>query len=366
MTETNAIADLCVLIPARNEAVLIGQCIESVLDAGILPMDIVVVDDCSVDKTAEIAKKYAINVLLNETNIGKAASIQRAIMSLNLLEHYKYLALLDGDTCINSNFFSIALKRLGNNSNIVLLSGCHKSVRYNWLTAYRSYVYFFSHLIYKPGQSVMKVILVAPGCSSIYRTSVMKYLDWSGNTLVEDMDLTIQIYRKKLGQVAYEKRSIAYTQDPRNLKDYWGQMLRWATGTWQVVKKHRIPLGLQGIDFEFALLLGEGTLFSLVVVLLPLWITLYPRKTMTLFFIDQLLTLTIAVPLSIIEKRTDVLKYFFLFPFIRLIDCVVLLYSFWTIIVRNEKRTDWFSAHRYSQKSNLEKKGEKPCPCPDI
>ena len=49
---------MCVVIPAHNEELLIGRCIQSVLDAGVLPQNVYVVDDRSSDRTAQTAGSF--------------------------------------------------------------------------------------------------------------------------------------------------------------------------------------------------------------------------------------------------------------------------------------------------------------------
>jgi glycosyltransferase involved in cell wall biosynthesis len=53
----------CILIPARNEELGIGGTIRSVLDAGVPPSDIYVIDDGSTDRTGDIARSLGANVL---------------------------------------------------------------------------------------------------------------------------------------------------------------------------------------------------------------------------------------------------------------------------------------------------------------
>jgi chlorobactene glucosyltransferase len=50
---------LSVVIPARNEAVNVEACVRSVLAADYRPLELVVVDDCSTDGTAEIVRRIA-------------------------------------------------------------------------------------------------------------------------------------------------------------------------------------------------------------------------------------------------------------------------------------------------------------------
>jgi cellulose synthase/poly-beta-1,6-N-acetylglucosamine synthase-like glycosyltransferase len=87
-----------VLMTAYNREQYIGEAIESVLNSAYSNYELIVVDDCSTDKTLAIARKYEsqdtrIKVYANETNLGdypnrnKAASYAKG----------KYLKYLDSD-----------------------------------------------------------------------------------------------------------------------------------------------------------------------------------------------------------------------------------------------------------------------------
>jgi glycosyltransferase involved in cell wall biosynthesis len=67
---------LCVLLPAKDEAVGIARTLRSILRAGVLPADVYVIDDGSRDGTGEIARSFDVNVVRNEKNIGKAHSLR--------------------------------------------------------------------------------------------------------------------------------------------------------------------------------------------------------------------------------------------------------------------------------------------------
>ena len=65
------------MLPAKDEAVGIGRTLRSILQAGLLPADVYVIDDGSSDGTGEIARGFGVNVARNEKNIGKAHSLGR-------------------------------------------------------------------------------------------------------------------------------------------------------------------------------------------------------------------------------------------------------------------------------------------------
>lgn len=50
-----------IIMPAYNAEQYIGEAIESVIAQTYADWELVIVDDCSKDKTAEIAQNYAVN-----------------------------------------------------------------------------------------------------------------------------------------------------------------------------------------------------------------------------------------------------------------------------------------------------------------
>lgn len=339
---------LCVIVPAKNEGLVLEGTLSSLLTADVSPKDIFVVDDGSSDNTGAIARHLGVMLLRNETNIGKAQSIARVVKHFKLTSRYDLIALMDADTRVDPQYFTAVKQRFAGDEEVAVVCGQAKSSPHNWLTAYRCLVYFLSQFIYKDGQSNMGVITVAAGCATTYRSDIFEELEWNNDTLVEDMDSTVQVHRKRLGAIVYEKNAVVHTQDPKTLRDYIKQMSRWYTGTWQVFKKYRMLTGTKKIDWEYKLLTGEGLIFSIAYALLPLLLLVFPKLIFMLIF-DICFTVLMALVVSIVEKRKDVALYAPAFLFIRYVDCVVFLYTFWNTVVRRQQALKWFSVERYHQ-----------------
>ncbi len=62
-----------VVIPAYNEELTIGTMIKEIIP--LKPTQLIVVNDCSSDNTANILDQYAITTIHNHNNSGKAASL---------------------------------------------------------------------------------------------------------------------------------------------------------------------------------------------------------------------------------------------------------------------------------------------------
>jgi glycosyltransferase involved in cell wall biosynthesis len=64
-----------VIVAAYNEEKHIAQCIESLLQQSYSPIEIIVVDDGSTDRTAQVARKFKSVQLISQEHLGKATAI---------------------------------------------------------------------------------------------------------------------------------------------------------------------------------------------------------------------------------------------------------------------------------------------------
>jgi len=85
--------NICVLIPSFNEEKTIGWLVRTVRGLGY---DMIVIDDGSKDNTAKIARDHGAEVLVNEHNLGKGASLRRAF-DLAVPRDYDAVIIMDAD-----------------------------------------------------------------------------------------------------------------------------------------------------------------------------------------------------------------------------------------------------------------------------
>lgn len=349
------------IIPCFNEALVLGDTLSSVLAAGLSPGDVVVIDDCSTDETGAIAERFQVRVLKNTRNLGKSRSIKRAIEVLQELGLHEFVSVLDADTLVDPDYFRIVTEAFDRDVSVALVCGQPKSRRHNWLTAYRAVEYAVAHRIYKQAQHELGVITVAPGCASTYRMSVLPHLEWNPRILTEDADTTVQIHRRHLGRVVYERRAVVHTQDPSTMRALRGQLRRWYTGLWQVFVEHRIPFGGQRVDAEFALLASEALLFSALLLTAPYWIVAHPMLAIYYLLLDQALSVAVACAVAIRQRRRDLVVYAPLFVVPRLLNCLVFVLAFVQVVLLRRGERCWFSPPRYAARraelSNLRPDG---------
>ena len=102
-----------ILMTSFNRELYIAEAIESIINSNFLNFELIIVDDCSNDKTVAIAKKYAANdkrifIYENEKNIGQFANRNKAASYAK----GKYLKYVDSDDTIASNCIEVMVEAM--------------------------------------------------------------------------------------------------------------------------------------------------------------------------------------------------------------------------------------------------------------
>lgn len=114
-----------VMIPTYNQENYIAQAIESVLMQDYENLEIIISDDCSTDKTGEIAQKYAsdsrVRYIRNTRNLGRVGNYRNTLLKHTTGE---WIVNLDGDDYYTDNtFISRAISSILSQKNVVCLFG---------------------------------------------------------------------------------------------------------------------------------------------------------------------------------------------------------------------------------------------------
>lgn len=117
-----------IMIPTYNQEEYIAEAIESALSQDYPNLEVIVTDDCSKDRTGEIAKRYTTDprfrYILNETNLGRVGNYHNTLYTHATGE---WVINLDGDDYYtDSKFISRAMNRVIADPDIV----CHFAKKY--------------------------------------------------------------------------------------------------------------------------------------------------------------------------------------------------------------------------------------------
>jgi glycosyltransferase involved in cell wall biosynthesis len=108
-----------VIMPAFNSEKYIGEAIDSILAQTYKHFELIIINDGSVDKTAEIVTSYndkRIKYFDNGTNLGIPKSSNKAI----IYSKGKYIAILDQDDIAAKDRFEIQVKYLENKPEVAV------------------------------------------------------------------------------------------------------------------------------------------------------------------------------------------------------------------------------------------------------
>ncbi|TBH20987.1 glycosyltransferase [Thermus thermamylovorans] len=84
---------ISVVIPARNEEALLPQCLEAVLGQSLSPLEVIVVDNASTDRTGEVAAAFGVRVV----HCGKRG-VAHARQAGLLAARGEWVAMTDADS----------------------------------------------------------------------------------------------------------------------------------------------------------------------------------------------------------------------------------------------------------------------------
>lgn len=132
-----------IVIPSYNEEALIGLTLQSLISQTVLPSKIVVVNDNSTDRTAEVVSEFAKNnpyiSLVNKSseNIHLPGSkvIQAFEKGFETLDNnYDLIVKIDADLIFPSNYFETIIKHFQSDERIGMVGGfCYIEKNGEWI-----------------------------------------------------------------------------------------------------------------------------------------------------------------------------------------------------------------------------------------
>jgi cellulose synthase/poly-beta-1,6-N-acetylglucosamine synthase-like glycosyltransferase/peptidoglycan/xylan/chitin deacetylase (PgdA/CDA1 family) len=228
-----------VVIAAYNEEKVINKTIRSVLNSDYRPLEIIIVNDGSTDRTEEVILEEFGGIpgihIITKPNSGKTDSINVGYRYAN----GEIIVSIDADTIIAEDAISLMVRHFVD-EKVAAVSGNVKvgNVR-NLLTLWQHVEYITGFNLERRAFDQLNSIPVVPGAIGAWRKRAVEEAGFfQHDTLAEDTDITLALLR--LGyKVHYEDRAYAYTEAPEDVKSFIKQRTRWIYGTLQCLWKHR-------------------------------------------------------------------------------------------------------------------------------
>ncbi|MGH9714513.1 MAG: glycosyltransferase [Candidatus Acidiferrales bacterium] len=320
-----------VLIPAYNEESVIVDTVRAALASNYPKLEIIVVDDGSADRTAELVREnFGRNShvrLLLQSNRGKPGALNNALSEAA----GEIVISIDADTIVDPDAIPRLVRHFAN-PNVGAAAGNVKVMNRNrWLTRWQALEYITSQNLEKRAFDLLNCIPVVPGAVGAWRTNLLRSNGgFSGDTVAEDTDLTLTI-RRNGWKIVYDEDAIGRTEVPDTVQALIRQRFRWTFGTLQAVWKHRdavgkprygtlgwiaipniflfqilLPLVSPIIDLLFLLSLALWGLAQLRIAHLPqLWTLQDVERSLIFFAIFMLIDLFTCIVAFALEKNED-------------------------------------------------------------
>lgn len=227
-----------VIVPAYNEEAHITSCLDAIQkqDYGG-DIEVIVVNDGSTDRTAEMASKYPINLMDLKTNVGKANALNVGI------EHSKgdILVFSDSDSELDSSAVRLLVNSLEEHPDAGAVAGniyINDIGRNNsFLKRFQMIEYYTDQEISRHLQSLSGKVLVCPGPLFAVRREIAEKTMFNDRSVIEDADFTIGILKHN-SKVLREPQAKAYTDAPLSMKSWFNQRKRWWYGNLQLWRIH--------------------------------------------------------------------------------------------------------------------------------
>ena len=320
-----------VLIPAFNEEAVIVQTVRAALASDYPSLEILVVDDGSTDRTAELVRDNfgrdpRVRLLL-QSNHGKPGALNHGLADAT----GEIVVSIDADTIVDPQAIPRLVRHFAN-PNVGAVAGNVKVMNRNrWLTRWQALEYITSQNLEKRAFDLLNCIPVVPGAVGAWRTDLLRSTGgFSGDTVAEDTDLTLTI-RRNGWKILYDEDAIGRTEVPDTVDALIRQRFRWTFGTLQAVWKHRsavgkarygtlgwiaipniflfqilLPLVSPVIDLLFLLSLALWGLAQFHIAALPqLWTLQDVQRSLIFFAIFMLIDLFTCVVAFALEKNED-------------------------------------------------------------
>ena len=110
-----------VILPVYNCEKYIKEAVDSLLNQTYKNLEIIIIDDCSTDKTLDVLSEYKdqrIKILENDENYGIVYSLNRGLD----IAKGKYIARMDGDDICELNRIEVQLDFLKKNPDVIIAS----------------------------------------------------------------------------------------------------------------------------------------------------------------------------------------------------------------------------------------------------
>lgn len=227
-----------IVVPMFNEERNIKRCLKSLRNQTYLNREIIVVDDDSEDKTAELALQYADRVIVNKERKGAAFARNIGIKEAK----GDFIAFTDGD-CVPERDWLEELLKCFSKKNIVSVGGPNLTFSggSRFSEAIGTIFNVLSRAGFRYGKQIDKISFIKhnPTCNVLYKREIFQKLGLFNERFImsedEEMDYKIIKNGYEIFYTPYAKVKHFRKDSPRL---FYGQLYKYSIGKMQLIRSH--------------------------------------------------------------------------------------------------------------------------------
>lgn len=245
--ETSKKRKFAVLVPARNEELVIGNLLKS-LKKQEYPKDMydvfVIANNCT-DKTKEISLKNDVNVIECQRKVkSKGEALRVAFDELRNQDYDGYI-VFDADNIVHPKFIDKMNDALCEGYEVAQGFRDSKNPSDTWVSSSYSIHYLIHNVFLNKSRMNMRSSSFINGTGFMISKKLIEKYGYNSKTLTEDIELTVKCAINN-EQIAFVEGAITYDEQVSTFKESWKQRMRWSIGTIQCYRLY------------FAKLMGKG------------------------------------------------------------------------------------------------------------
>ncbi|MCC0683916.1 glycosyltransferase family 2 protein [Clostridioides sp. ZZV14-6345] len=269
-----------ILVPAHNEAKVIGRTVESLLLLNYPKnkMELIVINDNSSDNSKEILEdiknKYDNYnfTIINTDNLTGGKGKSNALNIGYTISKGEFIAVYDADNTPDRNALRYLIQIIVMDDKLGAVIGKFRTrnKNKNLLTKFINIETLSFQWMSQAGRWQLFNLCTIPGTNFILRRSIIEEIGgWDSKAIAEDTEISFRIY--KLGyKIKLVPQSITWEQEPETVKVWIKQRTRWAKGNIYVLMKYIKNIFKQGknkIVFDIAYFFSVYFLFLTSVII---------------------------------------------------------------------------------------------------
>ncbi len=236
-----------VLIAAYNEEETIRDSLDSFFrQEYAAPVQIIVIDDGSTDRTREIVREVmasvirptgqSLELIAMPVNGGKARALNAGLSQ----SQHELVVTVDADSLLfRDALTNLVLNQVNSPDNTAATAGTVlvRNSRLNLITRLQEWDYFLGIAVVKRVQSLLQGTMVAQGALSIYRKDTLFEVGGWPDTVGEDIVLTWALAEAGY-RIGYAENAFVFTNVPETYGEFYRQRKRWSRGLMEAFRRH--------------------------------------------------------------------------------------------------------------------------------